>query len=168
MGLKDRPYAMWLKDWHHGTKDWPHLTKQKIIVHHVLYIQCTHRWYKVVRVNGLISALYRFLVMQRIYALIYTRQKKCNMLKVRFMPKELGITHFYYKNLNILRLFFSLLFEQYFFFRCILSLMSILYISNQHINNYLYTENYLFQRKLKNLKILKMWIFYCILIAYLA
>ena len=132
------------------------------------YVQCTHRWYKVVRVNGLISAVHRFLVMQRIHALIYTRQKKCNMLKVRFKPKELGITHFYYKHLNILRLFFSSLFEQYFFFRCILSLMSILYISNQHINNYLYTENYLFQRKLKNLKILKMWIFYCILIAYLA
>ena len=87
---------------------------------------------------------------------------------IRVMPKELGITLFYYKHLNILRLFFSLLFEQYFFFRCILSLMSILYISNQHINNYLYTENYLFQRKLKNLKILKMWIFYCIFIAYLA
>ena len=133
------------------------------------YVQCTHRWYKVVRVNGLISAVHRFLVMQRIHALIYTRQTKCNMLKVRFMPKELDITLFYYKHLNILRLFFSLLFEQYFFFRCILSLMSILYISNQHINNYLYTENYLFQRKLKNLKILKMWIFYCIIfIAYLA
>ena len=70
---------------------------------------------RLVRVNGLISAVHRFLVMQRIHALIYTRQTKCNMLKVRFMPKELGITHFYYKNLNILRLFFSLLFEQYFF-----------------------------------------------------
>ena len=144
MGLKDRPYVMWLKDWHHRTKDWPHLTKQKIIVHHVMYIQCTHRWYKVVRVNGLISAVHRFLVMQRICTCIdIYSANKMQYAKGALYARRIRYNTFLLQKLEHTKTFFLLTIWAILFFRCILSLMSILYISNQHINNYLYTENHL-------------------------